>query len=169
MKGRVSSILLLLGALVIVVLPGIAAGASPNDSATGSGRVADIFGASSDFSFTAHSGPAGEDAIGNLNFRSTQGYTENNGTAAVTCLLVAGTQAIIIGEWKGNDPAAWPFGPSFPFAVLFVEDNGQPSGDTPDRGIAFGVTGGTCSDWFGFGAAVAQPLDQGNVVVRDAT
>ncbi|HEU0305020.1 MAG TPA: hypothetical protein VFR32_10625 [Gaiellaceae bacterium] len=160
---------LVLSALFLVALPSIAVGASPNDSATGSGRVTDIFGASSDFSFAAHSGPAGEDAKGNLNFRNTQGYTENNGTAEVTCLLVTGNDAIAIGEWKGNDPAEWPFGPSFPFAVLFVEDNGEPSDATPDRGIAFGVTGGTCADWYAFGNAIAQPLEQGNVVVYDAT
>ena len=162
------STIFLLGALLLAALPSIAAGASPNDSATGSGRVADIFGASSDFSFEAHSGPAGEEAKGNLNFRNTQGYTENNGTAKVTCLLVSGNDAIMVGSWKGDDPDAWPFGPTFPYAVLFVEDNGQPSGDTADRGIAFGVTAGTCADWLAFANASALPLEQGNVVVRDA-
>jgi hypothetical protein len=166
---RRSSVLLLLGAVFLAALPAIAAGASPNDSATGSGRVADICGASSDFSFTAHSGPAGEDAIGNLNFRSTQCFTGNNGTASVTCLDVVGNQAIMLGPWKGSDPSAWPFGPAFPYAVLFVEDNGEPSGTTPDRGVAFGVTGGTCADWLAFASVVAPPLDQGNVVVRDAS
>jgi hypothetical protein len=155
--------------MFLVAVPSIAVGASPNDSATGSGRVADLGGTSSDFSFSAHSGPAGEDAKGNLNFRNTQGFTENNGTAAVTFLLVTGNDAIAIGEWKSDDPAEWPFGPTFPYAVLFVEDNGEPSGDTPDRGIAFGVTGGTCATWNAFGNAIAQPLEQGNVVVRDAS
>lgn len=160
----------LLSAMVLAaVLPAVAVGASPNDSATGSGRVAGLLGTSSDFSFSAHSGPAGEDAKGNLNFRNTQGFTENNGTAAVRCLLVNGNDAIAIGEWKGDDPAEWPFGPAFPFAVLFVEDNGEPSDVTPDRGIAFGVTGGSCADWYASGNAWALPLEQGNVVVRDAS
>ncbi len=148
---------------------GIAAGAAPNDSATGSGRVATLFGTNADFSVSAHSGPAGEDAKGNLNLRSTGGYTENNGTAAVNCLLVSGNQAIMIGDWKESDPAAWPFGPAFPLSVVYVQDNGKPNGATPDRGIAFGVTGGTCSDWLAFAASLAQPLEHGNVVVRDAT
>jgi hypothetical protein len=161
--------LLLLGSLLLAALPSIAAGASPNDSASGSGRVAALFGTSSDFSFEAHSGPAGEDAKGNLNFRNTQGYTENNGTATVACLLVSGNDAIMVGGWKADDPDAWPFGPSFPYAVLFVEDNGGPSGDIPDRGIAFGVTGGTCADWLVVANIFALQLAQGNVVVRDAT
>jgi hypothetical protein len=164
------SILALLGALFIVALPSIAAGASPNDSATGSGRVADIFGTNADFSFSAHSGPAGEDAEGNLNLRSTVGYTEQNGTASVTCLLVDGNQAIMIGEWKSDDPADWPFGPDFPFSVLIVEDNGQPSGETPDRGIAFGITGfADCAFWLAIAGGDVQPLEQGNVVVHDAS
>ena len=164
-----STVLLLLAAVLLAVVPSVASGASPNDSATGSGRVADLSGASSDFSFAAHSGATGEDAKGNLNFRNTQDYTENNGTAKVTCLLVSGNDAIMIGTWKGDDPDAWPFGPTFPNAVLFVEDNGEPSGDTPDRGIAFGATSGTCADWLAFANGVALPLEQGNVVVRDAT
>ena len=160
------STIFLLGALLLAALPSIAAGASPS-SATGSGRVADIFGASSDFSFEAHSGPAGEEAKGNLNFRNTQGYTENNGTAKVTCLLVSGNDAIMVGSWKGDDPDAWPFGPTFPYAVLFVEDNGQPSGDTADRASP-SVSPQACADWLAFANASALPLEQGNVVVRDA-
>lgn len=160
-----STVLLLLAAVLLAVVPSVATGASPNDSATGSGRVADLSGASSDFSFAAHSGAAGANAKGNLNFRNTQDFTENNGTAKVTCLLVSGNDAIMVGTWKGDGP----FGPTFPHAVLFVEDNGQPSGDTPDRGIAFGATSGTCADWLAFGNDEALPLEQGNVVVRDAT
>ncbi len=134
-----STVLLLLAAVLLAVVPSVATGASPNDSATGSGRVADLSGASSDFSFAAHSGAAGANAKGNLTsatLRTSRGTTARRRSRA--CSFPATTPS-----WSAPGREDGPFGPTFPHAVLFVEDNGQPSGDTPDRGIAFGATSGT--------------------------
>ena len=147
-----------------LALGGTASAAPPNDSAIGSGKVAVLGGTAASFSLSAHSGPQGEDAKGNLNFRdisfNVPGSAEK-ATATVTCLAVSGNRAAIVGEFKKDTPF-----PGFPFAVIVVEDNGEPGGAVPDRGLALGFRiSPPCQDVLSF---FTQPLEQGNVVVRDA-
>ena len=158
---------LLAGSLVLMLLPGVAAAKSPNDQATGSGQIEALYGENAAFSFSAKSGPNGEDAKGNLNLRRTVGYTELNGKAEVHCLFVVGNEAVIRGEFKG-DPDSWPFGPGFSYSIVYVQDNGQPNGEVADMGVAYGVTGGDCESWLGWSRLSAKPLLKGNAVVKNA-
>ena len=156
---------LFLALLAALLIPSPASAAPPQDSVTGSGRVVGQSGAASDFSVSAHSGALGENPRGNLNFRRVDFPGEpDKGSSRVLCLQVNGNQAAIVAEFKKDSPF-----PGFPFAALYVEDNGQPSDPTPDRGVAFGFSAAVdCTVVFGF-AGFAQPLLQGNVVVRDAS
>ena len=71
---------LLLGLLVLV--PGAATAAQPNDSVTGGG-----WHVGTQFTVSAHSGPNGEDAQGHISFKPEDGPRTR---AEVTCLVVLG-------------------------------------------------------------------------------
>ena len=146
-----------------VLVPATAVAAAPHDSVTGAGKVFGQIGAASDFSVAAHSGPQRQDPKGNLNFRNVDYPGDlDKGKGRVVCVLVVGTRAAVIAEFRGDTPF-----PGFPYAGLFVEDNGQPSGNVTDRGLAVGIIDPDCEYMLGIGD-FAQPLLQGNVVVRDA-
>ena len=67
---KLHSLLVIIALLpMALALGGTASAAPPNDSAIGSGKVAVLGGTAASFSLSAHSGPQGEDAKGNLNFR----------------------------------------------------------------------------------------------------
>jgi len=149
----------------LLLAPAAAVAAPPHDSATGSGKITGRTGAASDFSLAAHSGPQGEDPQGNVNLRNIDfPGAGDKGKGHVLCVLVIGNEAAVVAEFKNGGPF-----PGFPFAAVYVQDNGQPSGDTPDRGLAFGINIPSCADTMAIGQEFAQPLVQGNVVVRDAT
>ena len=156
------------GVLLVALMPSVVSASFPNDAATGSGRVEGLYGAVADFSLSARSGPAGEDAKGNLNFRNVDYPDGQNGTVAVTCLLVVGNEAIIGGPWKKSSSFPDP-DVDFDFGILYVQDNGQPNGPVADVGVAYGTTGPLdCGALLDFSRIFAQPLLHGNVVVRDA-
>lgn len=159
---------LVVAASLVLALPGVGLAAAPGDSAIGHGHIAGAVAVSADFSIVARSGPAGEFAKGRLILRNVDGIPRNDGIATVECLLVDGNRAMAIGLWEG-DAADWPFGPAFPHAAVYVEDNGPANGATPDRAQANAVTGGSCEQWIQFFPYLAEPLAQGNVTIHDAT
>ena len=152
-RARVSISALAIASLLLLTV-GLAHANPPKDFAVGTAKVANIEG---HMTFSAHSGPAGEDPSGHFNI--TMSGFEADGH--VTCLAVLGNRAVLGGEFPGA-----------PGNGLFftVEDNGNPSGATPDRlGILSGppATPAFCQallagDFFLF------PVDQGNIVVNDA-
>ena len=99
----------------------------------GSGKVAPRSGTASEFSLSAHSGPAGEDSRGFLNLRNVSSSLgdADAGKGHVVCLEVRGNRAVTLAEFKGETPF-----PSFDYAMIVVEDNGRPSDGTPDRRLA---------------------------------
>lgn len=138
---------------------------SPYDSAVGAGKGVTVFGGDFPFQFTlsAHDGPQGP----------TGSFTVHdpdlgNFTADVQCIQVIGNRAVVAGPLR--EPVE-ESGFTFLYAKLDVEDNGEPSGATPDRAAPVllfppsfeRVCSGTAPlSTFLF------PLDQGNVVVHDA-
>ena len=138
----------------------------------GSGKLGTQLAPASDFSLSAHSGPAGENPRGFVNLRNVNfigGMGADKGH--VVCVEVRGKRAFTIAEFKGETSF-----PGLPLALIIVEDNGQPSDAMPDRGIAFGVTleglgvapEDSCRVFFNQDIPL-RPLESGNITVHDST
>lgn len=151
MKRNPAAVVVLLVTAALSYPPSATA-APPNDSAAGAGKQ-DATGVS--FSFSAHSGPEGEDAKGH--YRITGAGAPRDGK--VTCFAVVGNRAVVGGE-RQDAPGQGEF--------ILVEDNGSPGDGVADRAnVAVGATADACdsilaSDMFLF------PITQGNVTVNDA-
>jgi hypothetical protein len=125
------------------------------------------------FGVSAHSGPLGEAPLGYVS--ATTPLAKANTTEAkqgrwrVTCVNVVGKLAAIGGvptQAASND---------FDFPVVFVFRDGGPGGGTPVEPDGFypypGKTGDSqaCPDpFFMAQAAVAPPIESGNILVHDA-
>lgn len=153
-----------------VLAAGIAAMAakgagSPYDFAVGAGKGVAVFGGEFPFQFTlsAHDGPQGPSGTFTVHDPDIGTFTVD-----VQCIQVIGNRAVVAGPLRRPVEES---GITFLYAKLDVEDNGEPSGSTPDRAdpvLLFPssferVCSGTAPlSTFLF------PLDQGNVVVYDA-
>ena len=152
-RVRISISALAIGSLLLLTA-GLAQANPPNDFAVGAGKVPSI---ETEVAFSAHSGPTGEDPSGHFNI--TIGGNEFDGH--VTCLAVSGNRAVLGGEY-----------PDFPGSGIFirVEDNGNPSGATPDR--LTWISGPPATPAFCQFLLTANfftfPVTQGNIVVNDA-
>jgi hypothetical protein len=129
-----------------------------HDFAVGGGQTAAF-----SFGFAAHSGPAGEDPMGHVNFRHRQPNNPDfNGT--VTCHVVTGNTAAIGGEAEIVFP---PFG-NFGGFLFEVVDNRRPvQGASLDLLSPVFLLPGPppqCAPTSGG----EFPLEAGNVVVHDA-
>ena len=126
-----------------------------NDFAVGEGKFSK--GQPADqFNVAAHGSPT--DAKGHVRFNSAI-FGEARGD--VDCLFVMGNKAGIAGTFDE------PIDPQFPFFVLAVEDNGEPSSLVRDRAV---LAQGTQPPGPNCGLetiAFAQPIIQGNIVVKD--
>ena len=160
-------------ALVLAAVVSVPALAAPSmDKVTGAGTTEGVAGYGDFLHFTvsAHSGPSGEDPKGNIVYRwldeADVGVWPGGKprSADIVCMNVDGNQAVVIAEWKKGDR---PFGNSYPWLFLAVEDNGNPSGDTPDRAFVTGVNSPNCG-LLSSGIGNAVPLVKGNVQVVDA-
>src|SRR5688572_14819562 len=98
-----------LAVAALLALQGAALGAAPRDRVVGSVQSADLGGAASQLSVSAHSDGDGANARGTLVYHEVQGYTEQDAVAEVICLRVDGADAVILGRWRDPDPATWPF------------------------------------------------------------
>jgi len=157
--------LVLVLALGLMLVPGAATAASPRDKVVGSGRVAGLAGAADAFNVSARSRADGTNARGQMHQFRVVFTPGGKGKGNVVCMVVDGNRAAVIVEFKGRQP----YGPNLPFGALYVEDNGGPNSATPDRAIALGSPGTDCAGVLAFYGAVAQPLLQGNIKVRDAS
>jgi hypothetical protein len=122
MKRLLAALTLLFG---LVVVAGVAnathsteanSPGPPKDFAVGGGKHTS---AGTQFAFSAHSGPLGEDPKGHIQLFFPQGVIK----AEVTCLIVDGNEAFITGV---SDEL--PGGTTVTHAV----DNGEPGDPTPD-------------------------------------
>jgi hypothetical protein len=152
-------------ALGLILLPGTALAQSPRDKVVGSGRVAGLPGAADAFNVSAHSRADGTHARGQSHQFRVDFTPGGKGKGKVVCMLVAGNEAAIVVEFRGRQP----YGPSFPFGALYVQDNGGPNSATPDMALANGYPSADCAAVLANGPSQAQPLLQGNVKVRDAS
>ena len=109
------------------------------------------------FTVSAHSGPAGEDAQGELHFR-VGAFAD--ATADVTCLRVTGNRAIVAGKVRQGTTLV----PGYDYLYLIVQDNGEPIGGEPvdKAGVLIATADFDC----GF-LDVINTLDNGNITVED--
>src|SRR5215207_11400404 len=105
--------LLAMIALYAAVSPGVAAAGPTNDAVIGGGEHVE----SITQGISAHSGPAGEDARGNVTITQQGGGLLGRGQ--VRCLIVAGNQAFV--TWMVEDGDGIPQGT---LVVTHVVDNG---------------------------------------------
>jgi hypothetical protein len=143
---------------LLLVMARAADAAPPQDFVTGGGHhsVPDT-----QFTISAHSGPAGEDARGQLSFK-IEGQPRIK--AEVSCLVVTGNTAIATATYTDEDGAEQ-------VVVMEAVDNGEPSGETPDL-LRFSFAGAIVPDPANadcFLPVLAPvPVTQGNIVVKDA-
>jgi hypothetical protein len=145
---------------------------NPNyDFVTGSGKVGTFPATFEEFSVGAHNNTPDRDAHGFLNFRGLEPVGDvDAGKGHVLCVFVQGNRAAVLAQFK--EPM--PF-PQHPFAVLLVEDNGEPSDLLPDRAMATGLLPESavqpgCGFFFiSFVAFASSVVTSGNVVVHDGT
>jgi hypothetical protein len=133
----------------------------PNDSridfVVGGGENLD-----QDFGLSAHSGPLGEDPFGHASATLGQPDTLQY-RARVTCLTVAGNLAavgLVPTDAQSNDFGALQL-------VLAIRDSGLPGGTGDGIQIVSAGNAQNCAA-FVAAAAVADPLDRGNLLVHDA-
>lgn len=157
--------LLVLAFLVALppVVPSTAASNGGQDRVVGGAR--DAFDAN--VSFSARSGPSGENARGHINatvpFPGTPGDTLQF-RLKVTCLAVAGGLAaagVVVTESSSNDVP-----PGANFVVVF-RDTGLPGGQGDAVEPFPGEPAATCADFVPL-AALAPPNRSGNVQIHDA-
>ena len=142
----------------------------PRDFAVGGGTASQP-GFEAGIGFAAHSGPAGERPTGHVRARGVFGLSPFAFEGEVTCLLVTGNRASFKYRFKHSDtePDLLDGGG----IEVFVEDNGEPSGDTPDESgfvgpfdeETFEATDPSRCDPPG---ATPFQVDSGNFVVHDA-
>jgi hypothetical protein len=172
----------------------VAVAASNRDMASGAGSITfplnDVQGnpvgtETDHFSFTGHSGPAGEDPSGQVTIMVRESPvallgtddTHFKGDVKDGCVRVDGNRATVVGELDEDQQFIAPGAPTgagpVKFAAVFVEDNDELPGNVPDRAFSvllFERTGNrVCGGLGSFFYTLMVPLDSGNVVVRDAT
>lgn len=149
----------------LVILPGPAnashspgqGNGPPQDFVVGGGHHSSP---DTQFTFSAHSGPLGEDAKGHLNFK-LEG--EPRVRADVTCLIVVGNQAFVTAQMRQ---------PGGGLVVLHAVDNGEPSDATPDLlrfSFASFIRPAPGSPGCFLPVLPPAPVTQGNIVVHDGT
>jgi hypothetical protein len=123
--GAMGMTILLAGS--VLAAPALAAPKN-QDAATGNGTRADLGYGAPKFSFKAVSGPSGERPTGNLHLEYPDRYATF--TATVSCLVVNGQEALLIGEMTGG--TGFDVYPGSPVAFK-VWDLGSPyKGHSPD-------------------------------------
>jgi hypothetical protein len=133
----------------------IASVPATNDFAVGEGKFSKGQPAEQ-FNIAAHGSPIY--AKGHVRFNSDS-FGEARGE--VDCLLVSGNQAGIAGTF--DDPPD----DQFPYFVVAVEDNGEPSGASPDRAVLIEITAPPGPDCGLSTVGFATTIRQGNIVVKD--
>jgi len=134
----------------------IASVPATNDFAVGEGKFSKGQPAEQ-FNIAAHGSPIA--AKGHVRFNSAT-FVEARGE--VDCLLVSGNQAGIAGTF--DDPPD----EQFPYFVVAVEDNGEPSGGaSPDRAVLSQSDHPPGADCGLSTVEFATTIRQGNIVVKD--
>lgn len=87
-------------ALVLGVPATALAAPRQEDAATGNGVRADLGAGAPKFSFRATSGPGGEEPTGSLRFEYPDNYATF--TATLSCLIVSGQEALLIGSMNAG-------------------------------------------------------------------
>lgn len=146
------------GALALA--PAVAAAQGPQDFVTGGGHHSSP---DTQFTISAHSGPAGQDPKGTLSFK-TEGQARIR--AEVTCLIVSGNRAIATATYI--DPATG----RTQLVVMEAVDNGEPgTAPAPDLlrfSFAPFIRPVAGSPGCFLPVLPPVPVTQGNIVVRDA-
>jgi hypothetical protein len=147
--------------VALAVGTGVANATPPNDFAVGGGKHTDPANpnVAIPFSFSAHSGPLGEDPKGQIHVASDVGIIK----AEVTCLIVVGNEAFITGR---SDEL--PGG----IVVTHAVDNGEPSDGTPDllrNSFVEAIVPDPANPGCFLPTLPPVPVTQGNIVVHDAT
>ncbi len=115
---------------------------------------------------SAHSGPLGEDPLGQITFHSRL-LTSGHAKADVTCMTVTDNRARVGGVF--SEPVVY-MGLVFRWFELIVEDNGPPGHGT-DRTTSFIFFDRPRPPDFSpcnFDAPTEFPIEQGNLTVKDA-
>jgi hypothetical protein len=158
---RIVSVGMALALAVALATDSTAAG-PPQDFVTGAGHHSEP---DTQFTISAHSGPAGEDPRGNFSFKIED---QSRRRAEVTCLIVVDNEAVATGT------IVFPESDAGDRVVMHAVDGGEPApGQTAGPDLLrfsfepFIVEGSPPGCFFPVFPPV--PVTKGNIVVHDAT
>ena len=142
-------------AMTLLVTTASPCSAAPRDFASGSGKI-NFGGTLGHVNFTGHGTPT--TANGQIRFDLEDSPFESV-EASVDCVSVTDNRAAISGTLRRPSGV-------FTHILIFVEDNGQPQGTDRATGI---MANGPIPCAGTENVLTGDPLEQGNVIVRDNT